>query len=163
MMEEKRVLLLSNQFVISCGTVCFDLEKNRVMLIYYKAKKEFFLPKGRKEVGEDLEETAKRETLEETGFECELVKHSLNTLATTESQEKSKHSEPIAVQQRFLDGVLKIIFWYVGKADSTAVPKTKTLSDEQQFETHWIPITSAEERLTYHDDREIFKAALSAL
>jgi 8-oxo-dGTP pyrophosphatase MutT (NUDIX family) len=63
-----RSLHLYESFVISCGTVTLDIDRSKVLVIYLRKTGEYYLPKGRKDVGEQLEATAVRETYEETGY-----------------------------------------------------------------------------------------------
>jgi 8-oxo-dGTP pyrophosphatase MutT (NUDIX family) len=55
---------------------------SKVLDIYLRKTGEYCLPKGRKDVGEQLEATAVRETYEETGYIVEVLPHQLTTLAT---------------------------------------------------------------------------------
>ena len=103
-----RLLDFSNNFMLSSGTVPVDYAKSLVLLLYYRPKGEHLLPKGRKNVGESLPAAAFRETFEESGYQCCLLEHNLPTRAT--HLLSSMHTEPIAVQQRFHQGIRKIIF-----------------------------------------------------
>ncbi|KAM3520468.1 hypothetical protein MY4038_009417, partial [Beauveria bassiana] len=66
-MSTCRSLHFSDDFVISCGTVTVDIPESRVLLIRSRGTGEYYLPKGRKDIHESLEEAALRETWEETG------------------------------------------------------------------------------------------------
>lgn len=90
------LLDISDNVVLSSGTVAIDIPKGLVLLLYYRPKGEYILPKGRKNVGETLEAAAVRETMEESGFECRLFKHQLLTKA--QQLKDPQHTEPIAVQ-----------------------------------------------------------------
>ena len=65
---------------------------------------------------ETLEQTATRDTFEETGIPVELLPVDINTLATTPSSVDAVENrpkavvEPIAVSQRLTQGVLKSSF-----------------------------------------------------
>ena len=74
-----RTLNLSHEFVLSAGTVSIDLSKNLVLILYHCPTGKFSLPKGRKNAGESLENAAIRETMEESGYKCTLLNHSLPT------------------------------------------------------------------------------------
>lgn len=54
---------------ISAGGVLYSPQKNKFYLIYKKERDEWLLPHGHIEEGQDLEETALRETQEETGYQ----------------------------------------------------------------------------------------------
>lgn len=82
MSSSEKELFFSNQFAISCGTVSVDWRDSKILLIRSRVSGEHMLPKGRKDVGETLEETAKRETFEETGISVKLRLVGIYTLAT---------------------------------------------------------------------------------
>ena len=60
-----QLLHLSDEFVLSSGTVPIDIHNGLVLLLYCRPKGEYMLPKGRKNVGETLEDAAIRETFED--------------------------------------------------------------------------------------------------
>ena len=49
-------------------------EKNEVLLVTDRGRKNWAFPKGHTETGETLEQTALREVQEETGYDIEIVK-----------------------------------------------------------------------------------------
>lgn len=161
-------LHLSDQFVISCGTVSLDVERSKVLLIRWRLTGEYLLPKGRKDMGEPLERTALRETFEETGIRVQLLPVDVNTLATLPSSMKAEDrpkavTEPIAITQRITRaGILKIIFWYVATADSTTVPEEGTQQENEDFDTVWSSFDSVGSTLSFDEDRSIVEAAIAA-
>lgn len=50
-----------------------DVERGKVLLIRSRKTGEYLLPKGRKDLGEPLEQPALRETFEETGVRVALL------------------------------------------------------------------------------------------
>lgn len=117
-MHGNRIITLSDKFVTSCGTISVDPVHRKVLILHHRAKNKFILPKGRKNRGERLEDAAVRETLEETGYSCNLLPHSGATKAplpdrnplsnpTTRSAQSATegeqgtvlHTESLAVQQ----------------------------------------------------------------
>jgi len=123
------------------------------------------LPKGRKDIDESLEATALRETYEETGVKAQLLPVAIDSQATsTQGQDRPKAiTEPIAVSQRMTQGGLKIIFWYVGMADSTIPPVEGTQQKEEDFATHWLDVAEADYVLSWEDDRRILVKAVAAV
>ena len=112
-------LTFGEDFVLSAGTVPIDTIRKVVLCLYQRPRREFVLPKGRKNVGETLEAAATRETMEESGYDCRLLQHHLVTKAPSASPSIVKHTKPFVVQQRVNRNVKKIIFWYVSAADSS--------------------------------------------
>jgi len=161
-----RLLLHASEFVISCGTVTFDLKEAKVLLIRCRTNNECMLPKGRKNVGETLEETALRETWEETGYEATLLALRNRTQATSPSVSDLMsliNTEPIYMSQRNSDGMFKIIFWYVATGDSTVDEQQRPQQPNEDFETKWTPCDEAEAALTFDDDRQTFRTAWLAV
>jgi 8-oxo-dGTP pyrophosphatase MutT (NUDIX family) len=166
---DSRQILLSDQFVISCGTVTIDPQRSKVLLIRLRTTDEYFLPKGRKDVGETLEETAKRETFEETGIQVELLPLKINTLATVPSATIATNTiteavtEPIAMTQRKdAAGTLKIIFWFVAEGDSAIVPAQRQQQEGEDFDTVWKDFDDVAATLSFDDDRRVAAAAIDA-
>lgn len=156
-----RHLDFSEDFVLSSGTVPIDVSKGLVLLLYYRPKGEYMLPKGRKNVGETLEAAAIRETAEESGFKCSLFKHQLKTNA--QELVGSYHTEPIAVQQRMNQDVRKIIFWYVAEVDSTSHRMRDTQEEGEDFDVEWVCVENATSKCSFEDDRKILAKALEAV
>ncbi|KIY52973.1 hypothetical protein FISHEDRAFT_34214 [Fistulina hepatica ATCC 64428] len=84
--------LCSENLMIGAGMVIFQVPSDplKVVLVYEKRRKYWFLPKGRKDVGEAVEQTAVREAFEEvhhenTGMpdEVNYESHILNVLDGT--------------------------------------------------------------------------------
>ena len=156
-----RQLDLSEAFVLSSGTVPIDVTKGLVLLLYYRPKGEYMLPKGRKNVGETLEAAALRETTEESGFSCSLFKHQLHT--NPQQLVDSYHTEPIAVQQRMNQGVRKIIFWYIAEIDSSSPRMNDTQEEGEEFDVEWVSVENAPSKCSFEDDRRIVEKALEAV
>ena len=157
----------SDEFVISCGTVTLDLQARKVLVLFSRKAGEYLLPKGRKDIGEGLETTALRETFEESGYTCPLLPHTLPTLAPTSiaNQVDSGRvtTEPFAVTQRTTNEVLKVIFWYLAQAYSSATQTEDTQMEDEDFETIWAEDGKALELLTFEDDRAIARRAMTHL
>ncbi|KAI0406628.1 NUDIX hydrolase domain-like protein [Xylaria palmicola] len=161
-------LHFSDSFVISCGTVTVDKNASKVLLIRWRKTGEVFLPKGRKDLGETLEQAALRETYEETGIRVQLLPAAIKTLATSpsslgESARPVDTTEPIAVAQRVTDGTLKIIFWYVASGDSTAAPGDRPQQENEDFDTLWVRFDETDSTLSFDDDRRIARAGIDAV
>ena len=167
MSTDGRNVYFSNQFAISCGTVSLDVQRSKVLLIRYQRTGEYLLPKGRKDVDEALEQTAVRETFEETGVRVELLPVAIDTLATRPpfvgtAGCPAAITEPIAVTQRVTQDVLKIIFWYVAMADSTTPREEGTQQEGEEFDTVWVGFDRVGSTLSFDDDRLVSQAAIAA-
>lgn len=163
----QRSLHFSHEFAISCGTVTLDPARSKLLLIRHRATGEHYLPKGRKNIAESLEETALRETREETGVQAQLLPVPIETRSTWDGPlaavaRPREVTEPLAVTQRVANGVLKIIFWFVAVADSTVAVAERPQEDHEQFETVWADYDSIDGRLTFDDDRRVAQTAMRA-
>ncbi|KAL9104007.1 MAG: hypothetical protein Q9163_000985 [Psora crenata] len=161
--SEERMLDFSDSFVLSSGTVSIDCAKGLVLLLYHTPKGEYLLPKGRKNVGETLQDAAVRETMEEAGYKCRLLEHELPTRAPPSPGVSRRHTEPIAVQQRMYHGVRKIIFWYVAQVDSSEQQTPHTQEEGEEFEVRWVRGEDAASTLSFVEDQRIVGKALAAI
>lgn len=167
-MSSNKTLHFSNDFVISCGTVTVDTSNAKVLIIRVRKTGEYLLPKGRKDIGETLEQTAIRETFEETGFQVKLLPLPLKTRATlpshiaVESNRKTPilSTEPIAVTQRVTNRHLKIIYWYAATGHSTAKQQENTQQDGEDFDAVWAEENEVSQLLSFDDDRQIVERVL---
>jgi 8-oxo-dGTP pyrophosphatase MutT (NUDIX family) len=161
-MSDGRLGDSSSNFVLSSGTVSIDISESVVLALYYPQKKEFFLPKGRKNVGETLQAAAVRETMEESGYQCQLLEHNLQTQAPNLTPGPWT-TEPIAIHQRVTNGIRKIIFWYLAQVNSSSLQMLNTQEEGEDFEVHWISLDMASAKMTYEEDQEVVSIALAAV
>lgn len=159
-----KMLRLSSTFVISCGTITLDPAHAKLLLIRHQKNGAVFFPKGRKNIGETLEQAAERETYEETGFRVTLLPLQVPTLATPATGgELGLHvcTEPVAVSQRLTpDGILKLIFWFAATGDSTAAPDVGTQEEGEDFDPLWTDFENAVQTLTFDDDKQIAETVI---
>ena len=155
----------ASNFVISCGTVTLDLRHSKALLIRWHnpgGGVELMLPKGRKNIGETLEDAALRETLEETGYEAALLPLQVPTLATSDgtSQHSDLTTEPVSVTERYRGDVRKIIFWFAAQADSTSSPHRGVVQEGEDFEAVWEDFSSVVDLVTHDTDRHVLMEVL---
>ena len=58
-------LFFASDFMVGAGMIVFQSETRKVLLLYEPEGKYWFFPKGRKDIGESLEQAALREAYEE--------------------------------------------------------------------------------------------------
>ncbi|KAF2092155.1 hypothetical protein K490DRAFT_70817 [Saccharata proteae CBS 121410] len=63
----------SPDLTIGCGVAIFHVATERVVLCYHSRDRYWFLPKGRRDVGEDTARAAEREGFEESGYRNRLL------------------------------------------------------------------------------------------
>jgi hypothetical protein len=81
--NDNMIFTPSERCTISCGTVCVDPRASKVLIIFNRRLGIWQLPKGRKNIGEDLQSAALRETYEETGVQANLLSLKIRTRSTT--------------------------------------------------------------------------------
>ena len=121
---------------ISCGA--FVLDGNSVLLVQHNAGHWDF-PKGHVEKGETFEETAKREVLEETGIEIEIV---------SKKQKITRNKPKLKIQK-------KVIFFEAKKIGG----KIKRQESEIQY-VEWVKQQDVCNKLTYEKSRKCFSELL---
>jgi 8-oxo-dGTP pyrophosphatase MutT (NUDIX family) len=181
-------LLLSSEFVICAGCVLFrhippHARPLQVCLLHQPVRGVWVLSKGRKDRGESLEETALRETFEETGFPPKLLPVRMYTRAPVPEINLKDGApglvvdnciEPFACALRYVGARnMKIVWWFLAQVDDG--PQTTwildedhevkrvegTMTDSECFESEWVDARTAEDRLTFENDREILRTALA--
>ncbi|KAJ0334980.1 hypothetical protein KNSL1_013673, partial [Colletotrichum chrysophilum] len=93
----------SQHVLVSCGTVPIDPVSRKIAVLRDIADNTVWLPKGRKELGEDLLATALRETREETGLQVEALPLKVATRATPDP--KLQGTFPVGENADVTDGL----------------------------------------------------------
>lgn len=198
--------LLASEFVICAGCILFRHVPNyvpppttngtngavttppklplQVCLLRHPLREEWLLPKGRKDRGESLEQTALRETFEETGFPPALLPVGMHTRAPDPTINLkdgppgvfvAQCTEPFAGTARIVGPRnTKFTWWFTAIVDEAArwprdadgeVARVEgTMTDSECFESEWVdadgPAGGAEGRLTFENDRELVRQAV---
>lgn len=151
----------------SAGAVIFNLKSKQLCLLYHKLSGEYYLPKGRRNVGESRHAAALREATEETGYNCLPLSINLSSRqpsadetdvnAPDHIQEHHNVStEPFMVTLRDLgSGRKNLVWWYI--ASSSFVSRD---SGEEQYAAHTFGYHDAVERLTFETDRVVVRKAV---
>lgn len=91
------------------------------------------LPKGHRERGESVEETALREVLEETGMRCRIV-------------------TPLTTTRHRVEGDTKEVAWFA----MTPLPDSPGFSENSEVDSvEWLSPKNAAKRVTYQNDRDL--------
>ncbi|KZV69618.1 hypothetical protein PENSPDRAFT_608515 [Peniophora sp. CONT] len=166
-------VLDSERFLMLAGSILFrnvhpspSNEPLEVCLIWHTVRKEWLLPKGRKDRGEDLQVTAARETYEETGYPCELLPLNMTTRAPAPGvhtkdniQTVEACLEPFTITIRHAEpDEVKITSWFASVA--TGERQDGTQMSTEQYTSSFFPADEALERAAYRDDRAIIARAI---
>ena len=112
----------------------------KVLLVHRQRYNDWSFPKGKLEEGEKFKETALREVLEETGFDCKLHKPSLPSI-----RYKDRKGRPKEVR-----------YWLMTTIAGEFVP-----NDEVDM-IAWVRWSKVAERLTYDKDRAFFREVVES-
>ncbi|KAI4960368.1 hypothetical protein J4E86_001990 [Alternaria arbusti] len=123
----------SNQFVVGGGVAIFHLATSRVVICscVHRGRKFYFLPKGRRDAGEESGTGAEREGYEESGYRNRLL-----PLPTVHRQPQAhprvhaspQTAEPVSMQLMPLGTRQYIIYWYIAE---TLPPNLETLLETE--------------------------------
>ena len=129
-------LWFSSDLLIGAGMVVLQPSTEKVVLVHDSADDRWFMPRGRKDVGETIEQAAIREAYEESGYNAKFLplflpsrQPSAPNVAKPRNGLRLTSTEPIFVQLRAYDipqgaeaesdapgrGVEYLTFWYVGQ------------------------------------------------
>ncbi|GBE86932.1 hypothetical protein SCP_1001760 [Sparassis crispa] len=154
----------SSDFLLGVGMVILQPSTDKVVLVYETERKYWFLPKGRKDIGESLEQAALREAYEESGYRVEFLP--LFTPTNAPPAPNSDHdffdfpnTEPFYVSALAWNkrtrrqgrpprtgdnGGEYLTFWYVGQIPDGAVPELNTgMPDEKNYKSYLLTFDEA--------------------
>ena len=130
-MEEK---ILERQYCASAYTI--DFENKKILLMYNKKLKKWLQPGGHIEGKETPEETAIRETFEETGIKIKIIGPTFD----------NKKFQPVATE-RYVNKVGDMI-----DIQFIATPETKELINNEDNKTMWFSIENLEKEPDISDE-----------
>ncbi|PFH48847.1 hypothetical protein AMATHDRAFT_64527 [Amanita thiersii Skay4041] len=153
----------AQDFLLAAGMVIFQLGTDKVVVVNDPTVRSWFLPRGRKDVGESLEQAALREAYEESGYRVQFLPLYTRTWAPSPPSDPDAHcrcnTEPIYMtitSYRARYGRNRLVrtageyltSWYVGCINEDAVRETGTgMPDEQNYVSHLLNIEDAYNRL----------------
>ncbi|KAK4192741.1 NUDIX hydrolase domain-like protein [Podospora australis] len=159
----------ASELGISCGTVTFDLEQEKVLIIWHNGLAVHQLPKGRRNIGETLWDAAIRETSEETGYAVSLPELNIATRATSAGPSRTQESGSSRITEdewsrEFIGACFypdpqsatpawKTVYYYAAFADSTAVADPSVQPEGETAVGKWIPLHEVEETVFFSAER----------
>jgi len=127
--------------MLGAGAIIIQPSSGKVVVV--QDGNRWFLPKGRKDLGESIEEAALREAYEESGYRCEFLPLYHWTNAPADGSRLAygrKHSEPLFVTVASYPGRRNrppgeyLTFWYACQIGRDAVRELGTgMPDEVEF------------------------------
>ncbi len=105
----------------------------KVLVVHRPRYDDWTLPKGHREPGETVEQTALREVLEESGLHCRIV-------------------APLTTTRHKVDGDTKEVAWFA----MSPLPDSPGFKPNSEVsEARWLSPDKARRRLTYKNDRNL--------
>lgn len=155
MVSSKFVKKTKKHNTAGCYLVRNNKNKWEIILIYKKwaeANQGWVPPKGHVEEGESLEDTAIRETAEETGYKNMKIIKKLETLH---------------LQYPWDDGFMhkKDIHYFLALLQDDKKDSLKQTKQEESatVKVEWMTLEEAEKNLLFDDEREILKKTIEYL
>jgi 8-oxo-dGTP pyrophosphatase MutT (NUDIX family) len=123
------------------------IHEGQMLLLDRPMRGEIRLPKGHVDPGESHDETALRETVEETGYaELEIVADLGERLVEFDYEgRRNRRAEH---------------YYLLRKTGDYQEPRSP--KDEKQFRPYWVPMDEAVKQLTYRDEQEVALRAITA-
>jgi 8-oxo-(d)GTP phosphatase len=131
----------SEASVIAGGCVCWKVVDGevRVLVVHRTQHKDVSLPKGKRDPGETVPETAQREILEETGLHVSLGAY----LGRVDYLLPSKKP--------------KEVHYWAAEVDPGEAERSPFESNDEIFALEWLPLKKAQKRLSYEHDADILE------
>jgi 8-oxo-dGTP pyrophosphatase MutT (NUDIX family) len=124
------------------------VHEGKMLLLDRPSRGEVRLPKGHIDPGEFPQETALRETTEESGYADLTIIGDLGE-RQTEFDFDGKH-------------VVRTEYYYLMRLNSDATAR-RSKKDAAQFNVLWLPVESAPAALTYRAEQDVAQRALDVL
>ncbi|CDO68758.1 hypothetical protein BN946_scf184989.g24 [Trametes cinnabarina] len=162
-------LWYSGDFMLGAGMVIIQPSTEKIVLLsetHSEPQRQpytsWFLPKGRKDVGESLEQAALREAYEESGYRVSFLPLLMDTNAPFPPRLRGTRGLLPVAEPIFVDmirwgrrrsgqndpGGEYLVFWYVGQiADDAAVETGTRMPDEVGYQTHLVTFAEAQRLL----------------
>ncbi len=140
---------IETYFELEAGSITTKIEKGELkFLTVYRVKmNDYTLPKGHVEEKETLEDTSKRETLEETGHSIEIV----DFIDSFEYKVKEKKNN-----KEFY--IIRRVYYFLGDVVGEIVEAENPDEKEGRTIPNWLSYEDALNKLTYDNDKNLIQS-----
>ncbi|KAL9038226.1 MAG: hypothetical protein Q9180_003260 [Flavoplaca navasiana] len=134
----------SAHLTIGAGVAIFHLATSRVVVCYHSKEKYWFLPKGRRDAGEDSGTGAEREGFEESGYRNRLLpiplRHRQPQAHNSDAAVSSFAKEPIWTQlMPVTRSTQYMLFWYIAETLPPEIEQSLSEKSTQANGTYMAP------------------------
>ncbi|PPQ95772.1 hypothetical protein CVT26_015912 [Gymnopilus dilepis] len=150
----------SLDFMQGAGMVLIQRNTHKIVMVFETKRDYWFFPRGRKDIGESLEQTALREAYEESGHRAHFLPllNPTRQPSAPEAPPSELNTEPIFITiaswgPKYHDGRLRspggeyLTSWYVGEILEDAIPETGTgMPNEQHYRSELLTYEEALQR-----------------
>ena len=162
----------ASEFVLCGGCVLFrNLPPSpatplEICLLFHPTRREWLLPKGRKDRDEDITSAAIREVYEETGYPCKVLPVTMGTRAPEAGSQMKDMvvqvegcSEPFMMTLRNVGPRdVKLVWWYIAVAIGERVEGTQTAIEN--YAPKFMIVEEAMQTATFQNDRDVISRAV---
>ena len=133
---------------VSAGGVVFRKQGNSIeyAIIERAAMGDRTLPKGHQDPNVSLQDTAKREVLEETGFRTNPIAYIGKFAYSVKNEEKKKF-------------VIRLVHWFLMEYEGGETIK----ANEEVKKAIWVPLSYDISQMSHENDRGIVRRAVARL
>ena len=111
-----------------------------VAVVHRPGREDWSLPKGKQDAGETLEQCARREVFEETGYRCVLG----DFVGTTEYVDRRGRPKVVS-------------YWLMSPAKGVRFDRPALLACDEVDEVRWVELPEARRLLSYERDQELLE------
>ncbi len=137
---------MKTYFELEAGSVAFKIEDGEMkfLTIYRHNMNDYTFPKGHVEESESLEDTAQRETHEETGYPVEVADfvHSFEYKVKEKKDDTDVH-------------IIRRVYFYESKVLGESNNKDNPDEKEGKIVPTWLSFEEALKKFSYDSDKEI--------
>ncbi|KAL8816338.1 MAG: hypothetical protein Q9223_004637 [Gallowayella weberi] len=134
----------SAHLTIGAGVAIFHLATSRVVVCYHSTEKYWFLPKGRRDAGEDSGAGAEREGFEESGYRNRLLpiplRHRQPRAHNSIDATTPFYTEPVWTQlMPVTRSTQYMLFWYIAETLPPDVEQILSQKSKQEDGVYLVP------------------------
>lgn len=139
---------INTYFELEAGslTVRNDNGQLEFLTIFRNKMNDYTLPKGHVEEGESLEDAAKRESLEETGYEIKIDDF-IDSFEYKVKEEKYGQES----------NIIRRVYYFIGEVIGGKLNKNNPDRNEGKIIATWLSYDDALSKLTYESDKDLVK------